>query len=289
MRHDPSKSFGKRGVSDGIARARNPYTGLKMPIHGEAGYGSLGSVDEGLRAFMLRVYNLMAAGIGVTGLVALLTYLLTVTGDQNLAAVWDDGTAMQITKTEYLNDLGALLWMTPISFLVCFGPLLIIIFTSKFWRRMSASAAFIAFFVLAAVVGVSCSGFALTYTNGSIAQMFFATAAGFGGLSLYGYTTGKDLSGWGSFLWMGLFGVIGAMIINIIFPSDAVHFAICIMGVIVFSGFTAYDTQMIKQAYSANIDREELNRLAISGALDLYLDFINLLQFLLALFGTQED
>jgi uncharacterized protein len=288
MKYDPSKSFGKRGV-DGVAKARNPYTGMQMPIHGEAGYGSLGSIDEGLRDFMLRVYNMMGAGIAVTGIVSLVTYMMTVTNDPSLAAIWDDGTAMQITPTEYLNELGALLWMTPVSFLVCFGPLLIIMLTSRFWRHMSATAAFVVFFVIATLVGVSFSGLALTYTNGSIAQMFFATAAAFGGLSLYGYVTGKDLSGWGSFLWMGFFGIIAAVIVNIIYPSDALHFAISVIGVVVFSGFTAYDTQMIKQAYSANLDREDLNRLAVSGALDLYLDFINLFRFLLALFGSQDD
>ena len=142
--------------------------------------------------------------------------------------------------------------------------------------------------LIAGFIGISFSGIALTYTNGSIAQMFFATAAGFGGLSLAGYTTKKDLSGMGSFLWMGFFGLVAACLSNLFLHSDALHFAICVVGVLVFSGFTAYDTQMIKQAYSDRLSPNDVNKLAISGALDLYLDFINLFRFLLALFGSRE-
>lgn len=286
--HNSKKSFGQRGVTGRTARTVNPYTRQFMPVQGQASFNAQSGVDENLRAFMLQVYNLMGAGLALTGVVAFLTYWLTVTTDPKAAALWDDGTALQITNTEYLNDLGALLWAAPLSFIVCFGPLFIILVTTPFWRRMSASLAYAAFFMIAALVGVSFSGLALTYTNGSIAQMFFATAAGFGGLSLYGYTTGKDLSGWGSFLWMGLFGVIAAVIANVFIGSDAVQFAISVIGVIVFAGFTAYDTQMIKQAYSDQMAQEDRSRLAISGALDLYLDFINMFRFLLALFGTRE-
>lgn len=280
-----NNSFGRRGLP---AKAANPYTGQRMAIHGQANHDSVTGVDENLRAFMLSVYNIMAAGLAITGCVAFMTYWLTVTGDASTAALWDDGTPMQITGTEYLNDFGALLWTTPLQYVLMFGPLVIILLTSAMWRRLPAGAALAGFIVISVLIGVSFSGLALTYTNGSIAQMFFATSAGFGALSLFGYTTGKDLSGWGSFLWMGLFGVIAAMIGNIFWPSGALSFAISVIGVIVFSGFTAYDTQMIKQAYCDQMNAEDRNKLAISGALDLYLDFINLFRFLLALFGSRE-
>jgi uncharacterized protein len=288
MQNGQRKTFGIRGTPDGYAKAANPYTLTHRPISGQANYSAQSGVDENLRAFMLQVYNLMAAGLAITGLVAFATYWAAVTSDPALAALWDDGTAIQITSSEYLTELGADLWMSPLSFLVGFGPLFVIIFTTPFLRRLSSSFSLGAFLTIAALVGVSFSGLALTYTNGSIAQMFFATAAAFGGLSLYGYTTRKDLSGWGSFLWMGLFGIIAAVIFNIIYPSGALCFATSVIGVIVFSGFTAYDTQMIKQAYSDQLNPEDRMRLAVSGALDLYLDFINLFRFLLALIGSRE-
>jgi uncharacterized protein len=280
-----NNSFGRRGVP---AKAANPYTGTRMAVEGQANYSSETGVDENLRAFMLTVYNLMTAGLAITGCVAFMTYWMTVTGDAASAALWDDGVPMQITETEYLNDLGALLWTTPLQYALMFGPLAIILFTSALWRRLSAGAALAGFIAISALIGVSFSGLALTYTNGSIAQMFFATSAAFGGLSLFGYSTGKDLSGWGSFLWMGLFGIIAAMICGFFWPSGALSFAINVIGVIVFSGFTAYDTQMIKQAYTDRLNPEDRTKLAISGALDLYLDFINLFRFLLALFGSRE-
>jgi uncharacterized protein len=288
MQNGPRKTFGSRGAAHGHGKAANPYTLEHLPVGGQANYGAQSGVDENLRAFMLMVYNLMAIGLAITGLAALAAYWATVTTDPTLAALWDDGTAIKATDTEYLTKLGADLWLSPLKYILCFGPFVIILFTTPFWRRLPASVSLVAFIVISALIGVSFSGLALTYTNGSIAQMFFATAAAFGGLSLFGYTTQKDLSGWGSFLWMGLFGVIAAMIFNIIYPSDAFHFAISVIGVIVFSGFTAYDTQMIKQAYSDRLSKEDTMRLAIAGALDLYLDFINLFRFLLALFGERE-
>ena len=288
MQNGQKKSFGTRGLPEGYGKSANPYTLTHRPIGGQANYSSQCGIDENLRAFMLQVYNLMAIGLAITGLAAFAAYWATVTSDPALAAKWDDGTAIAVTQSEYFTVLGADIWMSPRSYLICFGPLLIILFTTPFWRRLPSSLSLGAFFLIATLVGVSFSGLALTYTNGSIAQMFFATAAAFGGLSLFGYTTRKDLSGWGSFLWMGLFGVIAAVIFNIFYPSDALNFAIGVIGVIVFSGFTAYDTQMIKQAYSDQLNPEDRMRLAVSGALDLYLDFINLFRFLLALFGERE-
>jgi uncharacterized protein len=281
-------SFGRRGLPAVEAKAHNPYTGHRMAVQGQQKFSSVTGVDENLRLFMLQVYNFMGAGLVITGLFAVLTYWLTVTGDPALAAVWEDNTPAQMTDTEYLTDLGMLLWGTPLSYVICLGPLMIILFTAAMWRSLPTTAAMVAFGILSALVGVSFSGLALTYTNGSISQMFFATAAAFGGLSLYGYMTAKDLSGWGSFLWMGLFGIIAASIFNIFSPSDSLHFAISIIGIIVFSGFTAYDTQMIKQAYSDELNPDDRTRLALQGALDLYLDFINLFRFLLSVFGERE-
>ncbi len=279
--------FGTRGVPP--ISAANPYLGVTTPAGGYRHYDAATGIDESLRAFMVSVYNIMVLGLITTGSVAYLVYVITVTGDPSLAAYRDDGTLIQMTETEYLTELGAFLWAAPVSYAVCFGPLLVLVLTAPMWRNLGPSAAAIIFMTVAVLIGVSFSGLALTYTNSSIAQMFFATAAGFGGLSLYGYTTGKDLSGWGSFLWMGLFAVIGAIIINIFIGVPAMDFAISVIGAVVFAGFTAYDTQMIKEAYSNRFREDEARPLAISGALDLYLDFINMFRFLLALFGTEED
>lgn len=283
---ESNRPFGQRGVPI-EARATNPYTGKRMSVGGQENYSALG-IDEKLRAFMITVYNLMAGGLAVTGVVAFFTYWMTITNDPAQAAFWDNGEVMQITPTEYFNEFGALLWCTPLAYVLMFGPLAIILLTSAFWRNLSSGAALVGFVLISALIGVSFSGLALTYTNGSIAQMFFVTAAAFGSLSLFGYTTGKDLSGWGSFLWMGLFGIIAAMLANIFWPSSMLEFVFSVVGVIVFAGFTAYDTQMIKTAYTDQLSQEDASKLAISGALDLYLDFINLFRFLLALFGSRE-
>ncbi|MEL6436500.1 MAG: Bax inhibitor-1/YccA family protein [Pseudomonadota bacterium] len=279
--------FGQRGVPVTNRRAANPYTGQAEPLGGKAAFDKLTGVDDNLRAFMLGVYNYMALGMVVTGMVALATYMMTVTTDP--AQSFSDAEGLwPITETEYLTELGVLLWATPLSYVVCFGPLAILLFTGSMWRNMSSGGAFAVFMVVAALIGVSFSGLALTYTNSSIAQMFFVTATAFGSLSLYGYTTGRDLSGWGSFLWMGLIGLILALIVNIFLQSDMMEFVLSIVGVIVFAGFTAYDTQMIRDAYSDQMTKEEASKTAITGALHLYLDFINMFRFLLALFGQEE-
>ena len=269
--------------------AANPYLGRKVPLGGavSAGMGALDR-DEGLRAFMLQVYNLMFCGLCVTALSAFATYALTVTGDPALAAVETDGLLVQITDTQYLTGLGLLLWGTPLSYVVCFGPLLLLIFCAPVFRGLNTTAALVVFGLVAVLVGVSFSALALVYTGGSITSVFFTTAAAFGGLSLVGYTTGRDLSGWGSFLWMGFFGLLAAVILNLFLQSDAIEFAICSIGVLVFAGFTVYDTQMIKEAYSERLGEKERKSLAISGALDLYLDFVNLFRFLLYFLGERE-
>ena len=279
-------AFGVRGTE--YSKRANPYTGRVEPVGGAKGAYTAGGVDEGLRAFMLSVYAYVGMGLALTGVVAFMTYSMTVTGDPAQAALWDDGAPVQITSTKYLNDLGVLLWLTEVSYLVCWGPLLVLIFLGGAFRNQSPAVTFPIFMVVAGLIGVSFSGLALVYTNTSIAQMFFATASVFGVLSIYGYTTRADLSGFGPLLWTGLFGVIGAVLFNYFMGSDMLSLAISVVGLIVFVGFTAYDTQMIKQAYSDRLATEEANKIAICAALDLYLDFVNLYRFLMSLFGQEE-
>ncbi|RME98711.1 MAG: Bax inhibitor-1/YccA family protein [Alphaproteobacteria bacterium] len=218
-------------------------------------------IDEGLRAYMLRVYNYMAAGLAVTGITA---YLGAATGIyQQIAA-------------------------TPFIYLVMFAPLIMVFVLSARIHKMSVTGAQLAFWVFAALMGLSLSYIFLVYAQASIVRVFFITAAAFGGLSLYGYTTKKDLSGWGSFLIMGLIGIIIAAIVNIFLVSSALHFAISVIGVLVFAGLTAYDTQRIKEMYYEGDGAAVMGRKAIMGALSLYLDFINLFLMLLSLFGSRE-
>lgn len=293
-----AKSFGVRGMSANERAAANPYLDRKVPLGGEAAAtrgnrsGSAptdnkGTYDEGLRAFMLQVYNLVFAGLCLTGLTAWSVHALTATTDPARAAMWG-GEIARINGTEYLTDLGVLLWGTPLSYVVCFGPLLLCVFCAPVFRGLDAAAAAFVFALVAMLIGVSFSALALVYANGSITMVFFVTAAAFGGLSLLGYTTRADLTGWGSFLWMGLVGLLAAIVLNWWLDSDALDFVICSVGVIVFAGFTAYDTQQIKEAYSEGLSPREVNVLALSGALDLFLDFVNLFRFLLYFLGEEE-
>jgi uncharacterized protein len=221
------------------------------------------SIDEGLRSHMLRIYNYMAGGLGLTGLVA---YII--------------GTNPAFSKA---------IWGTPLAWVVIFAPLVMVFFLSMRIEKMSASAAQTTFWVYATLMGLSLSSIFLQYTGISIARTFFITSGMFGAMSLYGYTTKKDLSGLGSFLMMGLFGVIIASVVNIFLKSSALHFAVSIVGVLVFIGLTAYDTQKIKNMYTASDDSETASKKAIMGALQLYLDFINLFLILLQFFGNRRD
>ena len=284
-----AKSFGVRGMSAEERRAANPYLGRKVPLHGVAPAGALPGRDEGLRRFMLDVYNLMFCGLAVTALAAFATYALTVTGDPAAAAVDAEGYLYVMSETELLTPLGVLLYDTWAWYVVCLGPLLLLVACAPVFRGLNATAALAVFALVATLIGVSFSALALSYTGASIVSVFLCTAAAFGGLSLVGYTTQRDLSGWGSFLWMGFFGLLVAAIVNLFLKSDAVQFAVCAMGVLVFSGFTVYDTQAIKEAYSERMGREARLSLAISGALDLYLDFVNLFRFLLFFLGEGEE
>jgi FtsH-binding integral membrane protein len=244
------------------------------------------AVDEGLRTYMLRVYNYMAAGIALTGVVAYIVFSLAVTNDPSQAY---PGRLIPLPRDMYLTPFGYTVFGTPLLYVLIFAPLAFVFFLS--WRiaSMSVGAAQIAFWLFAAVMGASLSTIFLRYTATSITQVFFVTAAAFGALSLYGYTTKKDLSGWGSFLIMGVVGIIIAAILNLFIQSNALQFAISVIGVLVFAGLTAYDTQQIKDNYYAVMgDAVAMTKGAIMGALNLYLDFINMFVSLLQLFGSRE-
>ncbi|MGI9522654.1 MAG: Bax inhibitor-1/YccA family protein [Hyphomicrobiaceae bacterium] len=233
-------------------------------------------VDEGLRSYMLSVYNYMAAGVAVTGIVAYLLFTQAVVVDPQTGA-----------KT--LTQFGQTLFASPLKWVIMLAPLGFVFFLSFRVYKMSVGAAQISYWLFAAAMGASLSSIFLIYTGQSIVQVFFITAAAFAGLSLYGYTTKKDLSGWGSFLFMGLIGIILASLVNIFFQSSAMQFAISVIGVLVFAGLTAYDTQRIKDGYYQVAGNAELAaKTAIMGALSLYLDFINMFMMLLQLFGNRE-
>ena len=240
------------------------------------------AVDQGLRTYMLTVYNYMAIGLAFTGLAAIGTYMLSVTTDPAQAAATIKGGIM-------LTALGKALFTSWLAYVVIFAPLALVFFLSFRVQTMSVGAAQAMFWLYAALVGVSLATVFLVYTHTSIARVFFVTAAAFGGLSLYGYTTKRDLSPIGSFLIMGLIGIIIASIVNIFLGSGALGFAISVIGVLVFVGLTAYDTQKIKEMYYVGDDGTVAGRKAIMGALTLYLDFINLFLMLLRLFGQSRN
>lgn len=231
------------------------------------------AIDEGLRAYMLRVYNYMAAGIAITGVVAYVTFMFAV---QKTAA------GLQLT------EFGNFMFTSPFRWVVMLAPLGMVFYLSARVARMSVSGAQTAFWVFAGLMGLSLASIFMVYTGESISRVFFITAASFGALSLFGYTTKKDLSGWGSFLIMGLIGIIIASIVNIFLASSALQFAVSVIGVLVFAGLTAYDTQRIKEMYFAGDGAAVMGKKAIMGALSLYLDFINMFIMLLSLFGSRE-
>ncbi len=230
-------------------------------------------IDEGLRSYMLRVYNYMAIGLAITGIVAMGTFLMAV--DQSAG-------------TMQLTGFGVFLFTSPFKWVIMLAPLGMVFWLAAKVSSMSVSAAQTAFWAFAALMGLSLASIFLVYTQGSIARVFFITAATFGAFSLYGYTTRKDLSGWGSFLFMGLIGIIIASVVNIFLASSMLQFVVSVIGVLIFTGLTAYDTQRIKEMYYAGDDSTVSGRKAIMGALSLYLDFINLFLMLLRLFGGRE-
>lgn len=238
-------------------------------------------IDQGLRTYMLKVYNLMALGLAITGIAAYALIAFTTTNDPAAAVATIKGGTM-------LTSAGAAVYGSPLRWVVMLAPLALVMFLSFRINRMSVSAARTTFMAYAALVGFSLSSIFLVYTSGSIVQTFFVTAASFGALSLYGYSTRRDLSAIGSFLVMGLFGLIIASLVNIFMQSSALQFAISIIGVLVFAGLTAYDTQRVKELYYEADNSDVAGRKAIMGALTLYLDFINLFMFLLQFMGNRK-
>ena len=243
-------------------------------------------VDEGLRAYMLRIYNYMVLGLAITGFAALGIYMLSVTTDPSLAYQG----ARPLARGMYLTGLGYALFASPLKWVVILAPLGLVFFLSFRIQNMRPATAQITFWIYAALVGVSLGSIFLIYTHSSIVRVFFITAASFGALSLWGYTTQRDLTGMGSFLIMGLFGIIIASLVNIFLVSSMMQWIISVVGVLIFAGLTAYDTQKLKEMYIyGDYDGEAAAKASIFGALTLYLDFINMFQFLLALFGNRNE
>jgi FtsH-binding integral membrane protein len=239
------------------------------------------SVDAGLRAYMIRVYNLMAIGLAVTAIVALGTVMLATTTDPSMAVA-------ELGNGKMLTSLGAMLYGSPLRWVVMLAPLALVFFMGFRIERISPQAATGMFYAFAGLIGLSMSSIFLVYTSASIVQTFFITATAFGALSLYGYTTKRDLTAMGSFLFIGLIGLILAMVVNIFLQSSALQFAVSGIGVLIFAGLTAYDTQKIKEMYYVGDDGAVASRKAVMGALALYLDFINMFQFLLYFLGNRE-
>ena len=219
-------------------------------------------IDVGLRQYMLRIYNYMASGLALTGIVA---YVAAASG--------------------FYHSIAG----TPLLWVVMLAPLGLVFWLSAGINRMSASTAQLLFWVYAGLMGLSLAGIFLVFTGASIARVFFITAGTFAAMSLYGYTTQRDLTQFGSFLFMGLIGIVIASLVNILIASSALQFAISVIGVIVFVGLTAWDTQRIKEMYVEYDDGQMAGKKAIMGALTLYLDFINLFVMLLQLFGQRRD
>jgi FtsH-binding integral membrane protein len=233
------------------------------------------AIDEGLRSYMLQVYNYMTSGLALTGLVAYMLFQATAITGLNGEIVG-------------LTPLGVSLYTGPMMWVVALAPLGVVMYMSFGIKGMSAARAQTMFWVFAFLMGLSLSTIFLQYTGASIARVFFITASTFGAMSIYGYTTKRDLTGMGSFLMMGLIGIIIASIVNIFMQSPAIDFAVSVLGVLIFVGLTAYDTQKIKNMYMAYDSGEVAAKKAIMGALTLYLDFINLFIMLLRLFGQRR-
>ena len=231
--------------------------------------------DEGLRTYMLKVYNYMATGILLTGIIALITFKMSVVTDSS-------GSIAGLTQ------MGNAIYMSGLKWLVMLAPLGVVFYMSFGINKMSAAKAQTTFWIFAALMGLSLSSILLVYTGMSITRVFFICSATFGAMSIYGYTTKRDLTKLGSFLMMGLIGIIIASIVNIFMKSSMMYFVISILGVLIFVGLTAYDTQKIKNMYSASDTGELIGKKAVMGALTLYLDFINLFIMLLRLFGQRR-
>ena len=234
-----------------------------------------GVIDEGLRAYMLKVYNYMTTGLLLTGLIAYFFGKASVVTN-------DAGQIVAFTQ------LGVTLFGSPLKWIVMLAPLGFVFYLSARINKMSVSSAQITFWIFSAIMGLSLASLFIQFTGASIARVFFITSGTFAAMSLYGYTTKRDLTKFGGFLFMGLIGIIIASLVNLFFQSSALQFAISIIGVLVFVGLTAYDTQSIKNMYYAGDSENTGSKKALMGALRLYLDFINLFILLLQLFGQRR-
>ena len=228
------------------------------------------AIDAGLRAYMLRVYNYMLLGLALTG------------GTAYLTATTPLGAAF------YNIQNGYIVGMSPLGWIALFAPLAMVFFLGFRIAHMSLAAAQTTFWVYAGLMGISLTPILFMYTGASVAQVFFITAATFGAMSLYGYTTGRDLSSFGSFLFMGLIGLLIASLVNMFLQSSMMQWVISVIGVLIFTGLTAYDTQRIKESYYVGDDGTLAGKKAVMGALSLYLDFVNLFLMLIRLMGDRR-
>ena len=254
------------------------------PFGRAAGRVDAAAVDAGLRAYMLRIYNYMSIGLAITGLAALGVYMAAVTTDPA-------GAAAKFGNNTFLTSFGYAMYVSPLKWLFILAPLAMVFAISAGIERMRPATAQMLFWVFSALMGVSLSSIFLVYTHTSIVRVFFITAATFGALSLYGYTTKRDMSGMGSFLFMGLIGIIIASLVNLFLASSMLQFIVSVVGVLVFAGLTAWDTQRLKNDYIygyASQGGDVAERAAITGALSLYLNFINLFTLLLQLLGQRD-
>ena len=229
-------------------------------------------IDQGLRSYMLKVYNYMGSALLVTGIVALLTFKFAV---------------LSLSPLQF-TPLGNSLYSSGLAWIVMLAPLGVVLYMSFGIAKMSVSKAQTVFWIFAALMGISLSSIFVIYTETSITRVFFITAGTFGAMSIYGYTTKRDLTKFGSFLMMGLIGIIIASVVNIFMKSGMMYFVISVLGVLIFVGLTTYDTQNIKNMYLASDGSEMSGKKAVMGALTLYLDFINLFIMLLRLFGQRR-
>jgi FtsH-binding integral membrane protein len=265
------------------------YQTLRTPAQGAA----LGArIDAGLRAHMNKVYGTMSVGMLITAAAAWAVAGLSTTSDPSAAATNAQGAVLMLRQGQFLTDFGALMFNSPLRWVIMFAPLAFIFLGwGALMRRGSAAAVQFGFFAFATVVGLSLSTIFLVFTPFSIVQTFLVTAIAFAALSLFGYTTQRNLSGMGTFLMMGVIGLIVAMILNIFLQSPAMMFAISAIGVLLFAALTAFNTQEIKNTYIAHasaMDQEWLDKAASDGALSLYISFLNMFQFLLMFMGQQE-
>lgn len=251
----------------------------KQNINTKSTVAQTHEVDEGLRSYMLKVYNYMGSGVLLTGIISLLVFS------------YSGGMNIKLGPTGFVgltNPFGELIFNSGFKWIVMLAPLGIVMYLSFGIAKMSASKAQTTFWVFAALMGASLASIFIVYTQMSIARVFFITSGTFGAMSIYGYTTKRDLTKLGSFLMMGLFGIIIASVVNIFLKSTMMYFVISILGVLIFVGLTAYDTQKIKNMYLSSDNAEIMGKKAVMGALTLYLDFINLFIMLLRLFGQRR-